>query len=88
MPPKILKPDAKGRISLGHLARGVIGYIVTATTDHKIILEPYTEIPVREKWIFEDKSVLKKIEKGIQQAKIGRLSKKDSFVKYADDDTR
>ena len=40
MLPKMVRPDAKGRITLGHLAKGVSGYTVTETSDHKIILAP------------------------------------------------
>ena len=86
MLPKIVRPDAKGRITLGHLADGVSGYTIIETEDHKLILDPYVEIPVREKWLFESKTALKKIGRGLQDAAKGRLSSKGSFAKFADDD--
>jgi hypothetical protein len=86
MLPKIVRPDAKGRITLGRLTKGVSGYTVTETKDHKLILEPQVEIPAREKWLFENKTALKKVERGLQDAAEGRLSKKGSFSKFADDD--
>lgn len=85
---KMLRPDSKGRITLGHLADGVSGFAVTFTKDHKIILEPHSEMPLREKWLYDNKSALKKVNQGLQDAKAGRLVKKGSFAKFvADDDT-
>ncbi len=52
---KIIRPDAKGRITLGRLSNGVSGYVITETKDHKLILTPYIEIPARSKWLFEKK---------------------------------
>ena len=80
---KIVRPDSKGRITLGHLTRGVSGYVITETEDHKLILEPQVEIPAREKWLFENKKALKKVELGLRDAAKGRLSKKGSFAKFA-----
>lgn len=81
-----VRPDAKGRITLGSLARGVSSFSVTETVDHKIILEPYAEIPAREKWLFNNKEALKKVKKGIQEAADGLLVDRGSFVKFAKDD--
>ncbi len=86
MLPKMVRPDSKGRITLGHLADGVSSFSITETSDHKIILEPYTEIPASEKWLFTNKKALKKVEQGLKDAASGRLSDKGSFAKYADDD--
>ncbi len=83
---RMVRPDAKGRITLGHLAQGISGFSVSTTSDHKIILEPYTEIPAREKWLFENKQALQQLRKGIQDAKAGRLSSKGSFATFADND--
>ena len=57
----ILRPDAKGRINLGEIANNVSSYRVTVEDGGKVILEPYAEIPLSEKWIFEDKDLLEKI---------------------------
>lgn len=60
MIPKIVMPDSKGRITLGHnLTKDVSGgYKLIEIEDGRIILEPYVEIPVHEKWLFENKAVL------------------------------
>jgi hypothetical protein len=51
-----------------------------------IILEPFSEVPASEKWLFDNKSALDNLKKGLSQAKSGNLRSKDSFAKYADDD--
>lgn len=83
---KKLRPDAKGRISLGSLAEGVSSFLVTETKDRKIILQPFSEIPSEELWLFENKSALRMVEQGLEDAKAGRVTKKGSFSKYADDE--
>jgi hypothetical protein len=82
---KMLRPDAKGRICLGHLADGVSGFSVTVTDDHKIILEAYAEVPAREKWLFENKKALDSVNRGLEDAKAGRVKSKGSFAQYTDD---
>ena len=62
----ILRPDSKGRITLGEITNNVSSYRVTVENNGKIILEPYAEIPLSEKWIFEDKELLEKV---VQQMK-------------------
>jgi len=49
-----VKPDAKGRICLGDLAEGISSYKIIETSDDKIILEPYVEIPLVEKLKMEE----------------------------------
>jgi hypothetical protein len=50
----ILRPDAKGRINLGELAAGVSSYRVNISENGNLTLTPYTEIPLSEKWIFDN----------------------------------
>lgn len=83
---RMVRPDSKGRITLGRLAEGISGFTVTETEDHKIILEPYAEIPAREKWLFSNTLALGKVKQGLKEAKEGKVSKKGSFAKFADDD--
>jgi hypothetical protein len=79
---KIVRPDSKGRITLGPLAEGVSGYSVTVTEDHKIVLEPYCEIPAREKWLYKNKKALALVNKGLDDAAKGRVKSKGSFSKF------
>jgi hypothetical protein len=66
----ILRPDAKGRISLGEITNNVSSYRVTIEDNGKVILEPYAEIPLSEKWLFDDKELLEKIIKQIKAEQI------------------
>jgi hypothetical protein len=84
--PKTVRPDAKGRITLGRIAEGVSSYVVTQDKQNRIILEPRVEIPISEKWLFENKVALKKVKKGLKDAAEGRLKNLGSFAKYTDDD--
>ncbi|MEY3238035.1 MAG: hypothetical protein RI883_2136 [Bacteroidota bacterium] len=63
----ILRPDAKGRINLGEIARNVSSYRITVETNGQILLEPYVEIPLSDKWIFEDKELLNKLKQENQE---------------------
>lgn len=82
---KTLRPDAKGRIALGHLAEGVSSYIVSQDKHNRIILEPQVEIPANEKWLFENKTSLRKVKKGLDDAAAGRVKSRGSFIKYAEE---
>jgi hypothetical protein len=63
----VLRPDAKGRINLGEIANNVSSYRVTVENNGKVTLEPYAEIPLSEKWIFENKELLEKIKLQVAQ---------------------
>jgi hypothetical protein len=56
----IIRPDSKGRISLGSISENVSSYEVTVEGNGTITLKPFTEIPLSDKWIFEDKDILEK----------------------------
>lgn len=69
---KFLRPDHKGRISLGKLAEGVSGYRVMVDADYRIVLEPYAEIPAREKWLFDNPEALAAVKRGLQESHAGQ----------------
>ena len=77
-----LRPDSKGRITLGKLANGVSSYRARKQADGKIVLEPFVEIPAEERWLWENKDALKGVMKGIEDARAGRLVSRGSFKKY------
>lgn len=79
------RPDSKGRITLGTLAKGVSSYLVRPESDGRVILEPMVEIPARESWLHENKAALKSVRKGLEQASAGELKSLGSFAKYADE---
>ena len=85
---KMVKPDAKGRVTLGHLADGVSRFLIKLGKDHTIILEPYTEIPAREKWLFENDHALDKVKRGLAESATGKTSEIGSFSKHLDKNTK
>lgn len=81
-----LRPDAKGRITLGKLAQGVSSFRARRTEDGNIILEPFTEIPAREAWLFKNPSALDAVKAGLAQAAEGKTRSLGSFAEFADED--
>lgn len=81
-----LRPDAKGRINLGKLAQGVSSFRAKRTPDGNILLEPFTEIPAREKWLFDNKSAHGAVKAGLEQAAAGQTLSLGSFAQHADED--
>jgi hypothetical protein len=80
---KIIQPDAKGRITLGKPAKGVIGYRRIDKADGKIVLIPMAALPACELWVHQDKEALSSVERGIRQSKEEKLAKWGSFAAYA-----
>lgn len=84
---KILRPDSKGRICLGSLAKGVSGYkaIINDATK-EIVLKPYSELPYSEKWLFENQHVLDSVKRGLKQSSDKKTIYKGSFTKFINED--
>ena len=80
-----IRPDAKGRISLGQLAKGFSSFHATQDREGRIILEPFAEIPAREKWLFENPSALTAVREGLDQSAQGKVRSRGSFAQYAND---
>jgi hypothetical protein len=78
---KIVRPDAKGRITLGIFAKNISSFIITQEED-KIILIPYTEIPAREKWLFNNKEALDNVKQGLKDSYAGNVRSLGSFKKH------
>ncbi|NRA89617.1 MAG: hypothetical protein HRU43_00510 [Simkaniaceae bacterium] len=84
---KILRPDAKGRICLGTLSRGISGYRAIIDEDTmEITLKPYTEMPLSEKWLFNNKAALESVKRGLEQSSQNQTTYHGSFVRYAEED--
>jgi hypothetical protein len=76
-----LRPDSKGRITLGKLAEGVSSYRARRQKGGRIVLEPFVEIPADELWLYQDPEALRSVNAGLEDAKAGRLTRA-SFKKY------
>src|SRR5437899_1336790 len=80
---KILRPDSKGRVHLGVLAKGISGYKMTVDEKtHTITLDPYAEIPLAEKWLFENSKAVESIKRGLKDAAENRLVDRGSFAEH------
>ncbi len=82
---KKVRPDAKGRIFLGALAKGVSSYTIIKDQG-RIILEPNIEIPAKEKWLWENKTALRQVTKGLKDSAASRVKSRGSFAKFVDDE--
>lgn len=80
-----VRPDAKGRITLGALAKGVSSFKIVPQENGALLLEPYAEIPAREKWLFENKEALAQVQQGLKEAREGELHDLGDFSHYIDD---
>ena len=76
-----LRPDSKGRITLGKLAEGVSSYRARRQKDGRIVLEPFVEIPADERWLYENEKALENVRQGLSDAAAGRVAKL-SFKKH------
>ncbi len=79
-----VKPDSKGRITLGKLAQGVSSFAVHVDGEGRVLLEPYAEIPARERWLFENKTARDRVLRGLADAAAGRVRPLGSFARHAD----
>ncbi len=83
---RTVRPDSKGRITLGDFAKGVSSFRVHQEKDGRLILEPFREIPALEAWLYENPVALAKVRKGLKDAAEGKLSRRGDFSKFADAD--
>ena len=83
---KILRPDAKGRICLGKIAKGISSFRLNLNQETgEITLIPYAEVELSEKWLYSNKTALKKIRSGLEQSAQNNTTYKGSFSKYIKD---
>ena len=87
MPIKMLRPDSKGRITLGTLAKGISGFSMRQEPNGTVILEPFVEIPINEKWLFDNTVALNKVRTGLEQLKKHQLIDRGSFSEFANEET-
>lgn len=80
-----VRPDSKGRVTLGKLAMHVDSFTIREQKDGSILLEPQVEIPAREVWLFHNKPALKQVRKGLKDAAAGKVKHRGSFAHYVAD---
>jgi hypothetical protein len=81
-----VRPDAKGRIALGALAKGISSFKVHQEKDGRVVLEPFTEIPLREQWLYKNPQALEAVRQGLKDSAAGRIFDLGDFTQYANDE--
>ncbi len=83
----IVRPDSKGRITLGkERTEGVSSYDVQVKEGGVIVLHPFSEIPAREKWLWENPKALEAVKQGLKESAAGEAKPQGDFSQYADDE--
>ena len=82
---KTVRPDSKGRITLGNLASGASSFKAYRDRKGRIILEPQIEVPAAEAWLWKNPVALKAVRQGLEDSAGGKLVERGSFAKYADE---
>ncbi|MDH6266990.1 hypothetical protein M2360_002387 [Rhizobium sp. SG_E_25_P2] len=80
-----VKPDADGRVVLGALAAGVSSYKVSKRADGSLLLQPDPAIPPHEAWLRKNPTAMAQIERGLADAKAGRLTKAPDFSSFLEE---
>lgn len=82
-----LNLDARKRVTLAKLLPDIEVHAVRAYTEgNKIILEPLAEIPANELWLHQNPKAIESLQKGIEQAKVGKVRSRGSFAKHVKDE--
>jgi hypothetical protein len=85
-----VKPDAKNRVCIGRQIEVVPSatmYKVYRNSTGQIILDPQITIPASEAWVYQNKSVLRAIRNGLEDARDGRAKKStEDFSQYISDE--
>jgi hypothetical protein len=81
-----VRPDSKGRIALGAFAKGISSFRVHKEENGKLVLEPFVEIPERERWLYKNPVALAMVEQGLHESAEGKTVRMGSFAQYLDDE--
>ena len=76
--------DSKHRVTLGRIIPGqVTSFKVYRNAHGQIVLDPQVSIPAHEVWLFKNKRALGLVQRGLEEARRGHLSKsKEDFSRY------
>ncbi len=84
-PRKTLRPDSKGRITLGSLASGASSFKAYKNKKGCIVLEPQVEVPAAEAWLWKNPVAMKAVQQGLKDSAEGKLVDRGTFAPYADE---
>lgn len=85
---KTVRPDSKGRITLGKRAKEFSGYTLKEACDGSILLEPLIEVPAKEGWLFKSQKALASVKRGLKEAGEGKTKSLGSFSRYFSDEEK
>lgn len=76
--------DAKQRVALGKVLGGqVTSFRVYRNAHGQIILDPMVSVPAHEAWLFKNTRASRLVQRGLEDAKQGRLVKaKEDYAKH------
>ena len=83
-----VKADGKNRVQLGRKVKGSQTrlYRVYQNVHGQIILDPQVMVPASEAWLFQNKQAAQMVQKGLEDARTGKVTKaKEDFSKYTED---
>ncbi len=84
---EIQKTDAKKRLSLGQVVEEAgATYNIYSNRLGQIVLDPVKAIPAYEAWLFENKSALASVKRGLADSAAGRTKNLGSFAAHAKED--
>ena len=69
--------DDRTRITLGDLVKGYKRVKLYKNDRGEVLLQPITEIPASELWLFQNKEALENVKNGLKDASEGKISKVD-----------
>ncbi len=80
--------DAKYRVCLpkGLRTSSVHAYRVYSNEAGQIVLDPQVIIPAAEAWLYKNKGALDSVRQGLREAGEGKLVKRPSLAKHAEDE--
>ena len=80
--------DSKHRVALGRTIPGEVrSFRVYRNAHGQVILDPMVSLPAHETWLFKNKRASALVQKGLEEARGGRLVKpKEDFSRYAEDE--
>jgi hypothetical protein len=81
----MLRPDSKGRVTLGKLAEGISIFRATQSIDGSIVLKPYVEIALKDSWLAKNPDALASVRRGLVDSAAGRVVSRGSFRKYLEE---
>lgn len=83
-----IKPDAKRRVYLPKIViRDGISYHMYINKTGQIILDPQVTISASEAWLFNNKSALDSVDKGMIESNEGITKERGSFAKFVKDES-